>query len=210
MCVKHRKIRLWSNKDQQYVSQATCCLNKQKCFHLSNIQQRIGFRRELKLSILAGGCKHRANTSVVDVVVGAVNYVCMYFALLEYRIYIKKKSIGPSSLSHVITNKMTGSEGLEIQCVRARSHGHRHEVKNQAHREQTAFQDWATAICLWSNTKKQHVHCPLEAFSTAIPFIFSACYFCDAQHTVSTNMYNQSYCCPQDTFVLDFSHFVNP
>lgn len=45
-------------------------LNKQKCFHLSNIQQSIGFRRELKLSILAGGCKHRANTSVVDVVGG--------------------------------------------------------------------------------------------------------------------------------------------
>lgn len=43
--------------------------------HVEYIQQRICFRRELKLCILAGGCKHRANTSVVDAFVGAVNYV---------------------------------------------------------------------------------------------------------------------------------------
>lgn len=142
--------------------------------------------------------------------VGAVNYVCMYFAPLEYRTYIFLKNL----LDHLhsarsLRIKWQGVKDLRFS-VWAHSHGHRHEVKNQAHREQTAFQDWATAICLWSNTKKQHVQCPLEAFGTAIPFIFSACYFCDVQHTVSTNMYNRSYCCPQDADVLDFSHFVNP
>lgn len=124
-------------------------------------------------------------------------------------IYFKKNLLDHLHSARSLRIKWQGVKDLRFSVFEHTVTGidMRSKIKRK---EQTAFQDWATAICLWSNTKKQHVQCPLEAFGTAIPFIFSACYFCDVQHTVSTNMYNQYYCCPQDTDVLDFSHFVNP
>lgn len=100
-----------------------------------------------------------------------------------------------------MTDKMRASDGRESRRVCAHGHGQRQEVKNQAQREQTAFQDCATAICLRSNTKKQHV--ALEAFSAAIPFMSPARYFCHVQRRVSANMYEQSECFPQHADVLD-------
>lgn len=76
--------------------------------------------------------------------------------------------MGTLSANVVMTDKMRASDGRESRRVCAHGHGQRQEVKNQAQREQTAFQDCATAICLRSNTKKQHVafpSCPLHVIS---------------------------------------------